>query len=299
MSDVPMAFAGLSAGYGAKRILDDVTLAVQPGAVYALLGRNGEGKTTAVRCLLGLVRPAAGRALLFGRDAWSHRADAMARIGVVGEEPDAPPSMSADELARFSAHLYPRFDRRAFDARLRRLGVPARVPFGRLSKGQKAQLALALAVCAPVEALVLDDPTLGLDAIARRELLAELVGELADRGTTTLITTHDLAGIEGVASHVGILRDGRLVVNDDIETVKATFRLVRVGGGARVAGPDLAPFRTMSVKIGAFGIEAILGRYREDAFERWRRGAGLVDVDVAAMSLEEIFAAVAAEGGQA
>ncbi len=296
MSDRPIAFTGLSAGYGATRVLDDVSLSVQPGAVYALLGRNGAGKTTAVRCLIGLARPSAGRALLFGRDAWSHRADAMARVGVVAEEPDAPPSMTADELGRFSARLYPRFDRRAFDARIRRLGVPARTPFGRLSKGQKAQLALALAVCATVDVLVLDDPTLGLDAVARRELFAELVGHIADRGTTTFITTHDLAGIEGIASHVGILRDGRLVVNDDLEAVKATFRHVRLGRGARVAGPDLGPFRTMSVKIGAFGIEAILGRYHEETFERWRRSAGLADVDVAAMSLEEIFAAVAVEG---
>jgi ABC-2 type transport system ATP-binding protein len=299
MSDGPIAFSGLSARYGATRVLDDVSLSVQPGAVYALLGRNGAGKTTAVRCLLGLARPSAGRALLFGRDAWSHRTDAMARVGVVAEEPDAPPSMTAEELARFSAHLYPRFDRRAFDERIRRLGVPARAPFGRLSKGQKAQLALALAVCAMVDVLVLDDPTLGLDPVARRELFAELVGQIADRGTTTFITTHDLAGIEGIASHVGILRDGRLVVNDDLEAVKATFRHVRLGRGAQLAGPELEPFRTMSVKIGAFGVEAILGRYHEEPFERWRRSAGLDDVDVAAMSLEEIFAAVAVEGAPA
>lgn len=298
MSDAPIRFEGLSAGYGATRVLEEVSLAVEPGAVYALLGRNGTGKTTAVRCLLGLARPTAGRALLFGHDAWSDRAGAMERVGVVAEEPDAPPTMSAEALARFSAHLYPRFDRRGFDERLRRLGLPARTPFGRLSKGQKAQLALALAVCANVEVLILDDPSLGLDAVARRELYAEVVGQIADRGTTTLITTHDLAGIEGIASHVGILRDGRLVVNDDLETVKATFRHVRLGRGAQIAGPDLAPFRTMNVKIGAFGVEAILGRYHEERFESWRRSAGL-DADVAAMSLEEIFAAVAAEGASA
>jgi ABC-2 type transport system ATP-binding protein len=296
MIDGPIALQGLSAGYGATRVLDDVSLSVQPGAVYALLGQNGAGKTTAVRCLLGLMRPSAGRALLLGRDAWSHRAEAMLHVGVVAEEPDAPPNMTALELAGFSARLYPRFDGEAFEARLRRLGVPLRAPFGRLSKGQKAQLALALAVCAAVDVLVLDDPTLGLDAVARRELFAEVVGQIADRGTTTFITTHDLAGIEGIASHVGILRDGRLVVNDDLEALKATFRHVRLGRGAQVAGPDLEPFRSMNLKIGAFGVEATLGRYEEEPFERWRRSAGIGEVDVAAMSLEEIFAAVAAEG---
>src|SRR5262249_17635043 len=253
--------------------------------------------TTAVRCLLGLARPSAGRALLFGSDSWAHRAELLARVGVVAEEPDAPPSMSADELARFSARLYPRFDRRGFAARLRRLGIAPRAPFGRLSKGEKAQVALALAICAAPDLLVLDDPTLGLDAVARRELFAELVGQIADRGTTTFITTHDLAGIEGIASHVGILRDGRLVVHDEIEAVKAPFRHVRLGRG--VSGPELAPFRTLRVRAGLVGTEAVLGSYDEAAFERWRKNAGLEDVDVAAMSLEEIFAAVAVEGGPA
>jgi ABC-2 type transport system ATP-binding protein len=282
----------LSAGYGTTRVLDEVSLTVEPGAVYALLGRNGAGKTTAIRCLLGLAKPASGSASLCGLDSWSRRTEMLARVGVVAEEPDAPPSMSAAQLARFSARIHPRYDRAAFDARVGRLGLPADTPFGALSRGQKAQVALALAICAMPDVLVLDDPTLGLDAIARRELLAELVGAIAERGTTTFVTTHDLAGVERIASHVGMLRGGRLVLDGELETMKSTFRQVRFPKGSDV---DLAPFRSMGVRRGPFGVEAVLARYEEEPFETWRRSAG-VEADVTAMSLEEIFAAVAAEG---
>jgi ABC-2 type transport system ATP-binding protein len=159
-------------------------------------------------------------------------------------------------------------------------------------------VSLSLAVCAQVDVLILDDPTLGLDAVASRELFAELIGDIADRGTTTLITTHDLAGVEGIASHVGVLHDGRLVVDDELDNVKATFRHVRFAPRARVGGPDLGPFRTMNVKIGAFGVEATVARFDADRFESWRQSAGLADthIDVAAMSLAEIFSAVTMEG---
>jgi ABC-2 type transport system ATP-binding protein len=114
-----------------------------------------------------------------------------------------------------------------------RFGVSASTPFGRLSKGQKAQVALALALASSPRLLVLDDPTLGLDAVARKDLFEELIGELADRGITVLITTHDLAGAERIADRVGILRRGRLVLYEEMEALREKFRrvsLVAVGG---------------------------------------------------------------------
>ena len=227
MSDVrhasdatPVSVERLTVRYGRRTALDGVTLRVARGSVYALLGRNGAGKSSLIRCLLGQQRPEGGRALLFGLDAWSHRAGAMARAGVVPEEPDAPPGMSARRIAAFCARLYPRWDGRAVEERLRRFEVPTDLPFGRLSKGQKGLVSLALALGHSPELLVLDDPTLGLDVVARRALFEELVGELADRDTTVFITTHDLAGVEGIADRVGFLREGRLVLDEEMESLK-------------------------------------------------------------------------------
>jgi ABC-2 type transport system ATP-binding protein len=211
----------LTVHYGGTTAVDRVSLSVPEGSVYALLGRNGAGKSSLVRCLLGLRRPDAGRASLFGLDAWRDRRRAMLDIGVVFEDPDAPPGMSAAALGRYCARLYPSWDADDVSERIRRVGVPEDLAFGRLSKGQKKLVSLALALGHRPKLLVLDDPTLGLDVPSRRALFEELVGELADRGTTVLLTTHDLAGVEGIADRVGILVGGRLVVDETMESLKA------------------------------------------------------------------------------
>lgn len=220
MSDVPIVVERLTVRYGKHVAVDDVSFAVPRGSVYALLGRNGAGKSSLIRCLLGQSKPGTGRTLLLGLDPWSRRAQAMRRVGVVPEDPDAPPTMTAPRIAAFCARLYPRWDASGVEERLRRFEVPRDVPFGKLSKGQKGLVTLAVALGHAPEVLILDDPTLGLDVVARKALFEEIVGDLADRETTVLITTHDLTGVEGIADRVGILRDGRLVVDRDMEELK-------------------------------------------------------------------------------
>src|SRR6266508_2783332 len=165
-TSVPMAAEGVTVRYGRATACSDVSLSVRRGDVYALLGRNGAGKSSLVRCLLGQQRPDRGRTLLFGKDAWRTRARAMARVGFVPEEPDAPPAMTARQLAAFCRRLYPAWDSKGVEDRLERFGVPADSSFGRLSKGQKGQVELALALGHAPELLILDDPTLGLDVVA-------------------------------------------------------------------------------------------------------------------------------------
>ena len=299
MNDTLLFLEGLTVRYGRKVACDGIGLSVARGSVYALLGRNGAGKSSLVRCLLGQQRPASGRALLFGRDAWRTRADAMAKIGVVPEEPDAPPAMTAHQISSFCSRLYPRWDADAFSARLIRFGIPDGTPFGRLSKGQKGEVMLAAALGHGPELLVLDDPTLGLDVVARRALYEELVGELADRGTTIFLTTHDLAGFEGIATRVGILKDGRMVLDEDMEQLKSRFRRIRYGNRATetrtVFGDELDAFEAVRVKVRGWGIDAVVSNFEDSAFERFREQDGVVDAEVSALSLEEIFLAVAGD----
>lgn len=220
---VPLSCEHLSVRYGRARVLEDVSFTVPSGCVYALLGRNGAGKSSLVRCLVGQQRPTAGRGILFGRDAWSERAVLMERVGLVPEEPDAPPELSPSRLLDLVARLQGRWDGDGARARLRRFGVPMDTPFGRLSKGQKGAVMLALALGHAPDLLILDDPTLGLDVVARDAVFDEIIGELADRGHAVLVTTHDLAAIEGIADRVGILRDGGLVLDEPMEAVKERF----------------------------------------------------------------------------
>lgn len=290
---------GLTVRYGKTTACQDVSLSVSRGAVYALLGRNGAGKSSLVRCMLGSQKPSAGVAMLFGEDVWKRRTRLMARVGIVPEEPDAPPAMTASQIAGFCRGLYPSWDSKGVEQRLARFGVPADVPFGRLSKGQKGEVMLALALGHSPELLVLDDPTLGLDVVARKAFYEELVGELADRGTTVFVTTHDLAGIEGIATRVAIVKDGRLVLDEEAETLKSRFRRIRYGNRMTetrmVYGAELDAFDALRVKVRGWGVDAVVSNYDDLSFERFRQTDGVVDAQVSPMSLEEIFLAVAGE----
>jgi ABC-2 type transport system ATP-binding protein len=292
----PIALEGLTVRYGDRLALDNVSFVVPEGSVYALLGRNGAGKSSLIRCLLGEQRPASGRALLLDRNAWTERALALAEVGVVSEEPDAPPAMTARQLSRFCSRLYPTWDAAGLEARLKRFGVSATTPFGKLSKGQKGQVSLALALASSPRLLVLDDPTLGLDAVARKAVFEELIGELADRGITVFITTHDLAGVERIADRVGVLRAGRLVLDEEMETLKTRFRRVSFPRSQAPAAARLEALAPVAVAARGWEVEAVVSNYDEESFSASRLGgADGEDPEVSALTLEEIFIALTGE----
>jgi ABC-2 type transport system ATP-binding protein len=288
MSTDAIDIRNLTVRYGRKTAVDDVSMTVARGAVYALLGRNGAGKSSLVRCMLGEQKPRSGTVALLGTDAWTHRTQLMQRVGVVAEEADAPPSMRVDALAHFCASLYPRWNRDAFDERLARFSIGERARFGDLSKGQKKQVSVALALAHEPELLVLDDPTLGLDVVARKVLFEEVIAELADRGTTVFITTHDLAGVETIADRVAMMANGRIVIDEELESLKARFRRARFAVARLAPAGNLA---TAAVRSWGAGTEMIVTNYDP---------ASHIDAaEVSPMSLEEIFIAVTGEEGGA
>ena len=291
MSEQVIEVSNVTIRYGRQTAVDRVTLNVPLGSVYALLGRNGAGKSSLVRCTLGEQKPSAGAIRLFDRDVWTNRATLMQRVGVLTEEADAPPEMTVAQLERFCADLYGRWDRAEVDARLERFGVPRKARFGALSKGQKKQVMLALALAMSPDLLILDDPTLGLDVVARKSLFEEVIAALADRGITVFITTHDLGGVETLADRVAILKNGALVLEEDLDALKARFRRIRFA--ARPVALEQSALRTALVRNWGSGAEAIVTNYDDVAFERLGNNA-----EVSPMSLEEIFIAVAGEGAQ-
>ncbi|HEY0558007.1 MAG TPA: ABC transporter ATP-binding protein [Thermoanaerobaculia bacterium] len=282
----PIALEALTVRYGQRLALDQVSLEVPEGAVYALLGRNGAGKSSLVRCLLGGQKPSSGRAMLLGRDVWRERAAILSEVGVVPEDPDAPPAMTARQLSRFCSRLYARWDAAGVEARLARFGVPPDSPFGKLSKGQKGQVMMALALASSPRLLVLDDPTLGLDAVARKAVFEELIGDLADRGTTVFITTHDLAGVERIADRVGILRAGKLVLDEEMEGLKARFRRISFPQSREAAVGRLTALAPVAVASRGWEVDAVVSRYDERSLPT------ADEPEVSALTLEEIFIAL-------
>jgi ABC-2 type transport system ATP-binding protein len=285
----------LAVRYGSRTVLDGISFEVPRGSVFALLGRNGAGKSSIVRCALGLQKPGRGLVRLFGEDAWATRPQAMARVGVVPEDPDAPPDMTVGELLAFCRPLYATWNDSAARARLERSAVSPRARFGSLSKGQKGAVMLTLALAPEPELLILDDPTLGLDAVARRALYDDLIGDLADRATTALITTHDLEGIEPIADRVAILHGPKLVVSETLEDLKHRFRRIRCGGSGDSF--SFEPFEEVTVVERDWGREAVVSNYTEEQLEAFGARTSGTDVEVGALSLEEIFLSVVGRPG--
>jgi ABC-2 type transport system ATP-binding protein len=282
---------GLTVRYGRRTAVENVTFSVPRGSVYALLGRNGAGKSSIVRCLLGQQKPAAGRVSIFDDDVWIKRRKLMDRLGVVAEESDAPPDMTVAQIGAFCARVYSRWDGAAVDARMRRFSIAPSMRFGNLSKGQKKQVSLAMALGSSPAMLILDDPTLGLDVVARKSLFDEVISELADRGTTILIATHDLGPVETIADRAGVLRAGKLIVDEEIETLKERFRRIRfVGPPSAIEATTLQP--VTSRKWGS-GTESIVAAYSDDAIDGLRASGSVAEVTP--LTLEEIFIAIAGE----
>lgn len=225
LADPVASFTDVGISYRRRPVIHSVSLDVPAGAVLALLGRNGSGKTSLLRCLLGVQQPSRGMVRVFGLDPWCHRVAVLTRTGVVPESPDAPGDLSAERLVRLYASLHHRWDAEGVFARLERFGIPRSLEFSKLSRGQKSGVMLALACGHAPDLFVLDDPTLGLDVVARSAVFAEVIAELAERGTTVLLTTHDLQGIEGLATHVAILHGGRIVAGGELEALKAERQL--------------------------------------------------------------------------
>lgn len=242
MSADVVVFDRVQRWFGDQAVLRGLSLRVQPGTVYALLGRNGTGKTTALRILLGFLRPHAGSVTVFGRDCRDLGPAERARIGYVGEDHRLYPTMTVGDAVAFERETRPAFRTAFVEKALDRCALRRKQMVLRLSRGQRAQLSLILAVASDPELLVCDDPALGLDVVMRREFLDALVDLLAETGCTVLFSSHFLTDVERIADRIGILRDGALLVDATLEDVKR--RIVRcawspTAGDAPPTGPHV------------------------------------------------------------
>jgi len=201
-------------------VLRGLELAVKPGEVFALLGRNGAGKTTALRILLGFLEPHTGEASVFGVPSGALMPAERERIGYVAEGHRMYLEMRVRDALAFEAGTRPNFERAAAERELERCGIPLRKRIFFLSRGQRAQLALILAAAGAPDVLVFDDPAMGLDVVMRRELLGSLIELLSERGCAVLLSSHILTDVERIADRIGILHGGELLVDAPLDELK-------------------------------------------------------------------------------
>jgi ABC-2 type transport system ATP-binding protein len=208
MTDTAIEIRGLQFHYGRKKVLKGVDLDVPKGSIFGFLGRNGAGKTTLIKTLLGLQKPTAGKATILGLDCFSQALEVRKRIGYMAEDQQMYGWMTVGQIIKWVAGFYPNWDTAFTDklADMLRLTKTAKVKT--LSKGQNSSLALLLALGHHPELVILDDPTLGLDPIARKDFLRHVIDLLQSNGVTVFFSSHLLYEIEPVADHIAILDNG-------------------------------------------------------------------------------------------
>jgi ABC-2 type transport system ATP-binding protein len=219
--------------YGSFWALQDCNLEIPAGSVTALVGPNGAGKTTLLHLAVGLSEPSAGEVRVLG----ANPPDVLARIGFVAQEHPLYRSFTIAEILRLGRELNPSWDDDAARARIESLGLPLRKKVGALSGGQRAQVALTLALAKQPELLLLDEPVASLDPLARREFLQSLMEAVAETGLTVLLSSHIVADLERVCDHLVILAGGRTQLAGPIEEILATHRLLT---GPRSEAADVA-----------------------------------------------------------
>jgi ABC-2 type transport system ATP-binding protein len=211
---------GLTRYFGSKCAVDQITLAVPRGSVFALLGRNGSGKSTLIRMLLGLLEPTRGSAQILGDDCQHIQPATLGRIGYVAEGHPLIPWMRVRDLESFQKSFYPQWDSRTFKSIIEHFDLQANSRAGQLSRGQRAGLSLALAIAGKPELLVMDDPSMGLDPVARRALLEAMILVTRDSGHTIFFSSHILSDVDRVADHVAIMDRSILRVSCPVETFR-------------------------------------------------------------------------------
>ena len=212
--------------YGRQRVVDDLSLRVPYGTVYGLLGRNGAGKSTTIKMLLGLVHPDRGRSELLSEDSAALSPAVRARIAYLAEGHPLYRWMTVGQAARFSRSFYPRWNGPLVEQILDHFELPLRKKLRHLSRGQRAQVALALAVAPDPDLLILDDPTIGLDTVVRRDFLESMIQIIQRRGRTILFSSHILSDVERVADRIGVLVDGVLRVDCPTDEFKQAVKKI-------------------------------------------------------------------------
>ncbi len=285
----------LTKRFGRLNALEDVSAHIPSGAIYGLMGPNGAGKTTFIHCLLNLVNPTRGSATVLGHDIVRDSVAVRRRVGHVAALQPLWDWMKVREFANFMAGCYPRWNQQPVSDLLARVGIDQNARIQTLSRGQRTLAVLAVAIGHEPDVLLLDEALTGLDPLARREVLRNIIEALHAEGRTVFITGQDIADMERICDHVGFLVKGRLVLESTLDDLKARVKRIRVEHPA-----DASP----EVPAGALQVERAA---RETIFTTRDFSPDLLAsiagpnrrVEALDLSLEDIFVSLAQQNTEA
>ncbi len=214
--------------YSRKQVLEDFNMSLERGKVFGLLGNNGEGKTTLIRIIMGIIPADRGKILYDGHPVAFNRPRYKKEVACIPEESIFFSWMSIQELMTFNASFYPRWNARKGEDLLGRFNLSKKLKIKSMSRGMKLKLGLIMALAAEPKLLILDDPTSGMDIPTRHDFLKNLIQEILEAGTSILFSSHIVHELEGIIDHLGILRNGRLILEEKFDVVKNRARKIRM-----------------------------------------------------------------------
>ena len=267
------------------RALDDLTMTVPRGAVYGLVGPNGAGKSTLLRHLTGIYRPDSGTVTVDGEPVWENPA-VKRRIAYIPDDVFYFRSASIADMANFFAGACPTFDWERFDKLRKAFDLDEKQPIRRFSKGMQKQAAFWLAMSMAPDVLVLDEPVDGLDPVMRRQVWSLVMADVADRGTTVLVSSHNLRELEDVCDHVGILDHGKLLLERSLSELQENIVKVMI---ALPEGQALPQDLNILHDQATGRMHTLILRGDADALEAYLAAAQPQYMDVVPLTLEEIF----------
>jgi len=289
---------GVTKRFGRVPALSELSLRIEPGVSYGLIGRNGAGKTTALRLLMGLLRPDEGKVKLFGGDPIADAERVKLHVGYLAEDQAFPPRLRPLDLVGFFAGCYPSWDHEFAASLVARFKIPLKRRLSTLSKGQQRQVGLLCAVAHRPRLLILDEPGGGLDPVVRRGFLEEVIDLLGSEQTSVLFSSHHLGEVERIATRIGILHRGGLLIEEDMDRLRErSCQVLARLNGADVAAPRLGLPGCVQAKPKG---EAWLLTFLTDgraACERVGSLPGGEVIEARAVSLEDLFVAMVGEGG--
>ena len=284
----------LSRRFGRALVLDQVTLAVAEGSVYALLGPNGAGKSTTLQILMNLLKPTAGHAEIFGHDCRNLSPKDFTRIGYVADGQDLPDWMTVGKFMAYLRPFYPGWDENHANRLLRQFDLPLDKKLGHLSRGMRMKASLVSSLAYRPRLLLMDEPFSALNSLTRDELIEGLLANT--EGISVFICSHDLAEVETFASHIGYLERGRLQFSEDTTRLGERFREVEI----TIDGESRLPrFPWPSSWLNPEQSGSMI-RFVDSQFERDRtirdirdRFENVMHIDISAMALRTIFVTLA------
>ena len=282
--------------YGDQAALDHVSFEVPAGVVFALLGENGAGKTTAIRMMLGLAEPTAGEVRVLDLDCRRDGLEVRQRVGYVSERPTMYEWMTAAEIGWFTSGFYADGFEHRYRTHVTNFGVPLNRKLSQMSKGMRAKVALSLAMGHSPELLILDEPTSGLDTMVRREFLESMV-DIAAEGRTVLLSSHQIGEVERVADIVAIMHAGRLLVLQPLEELKRTTRQLTITVAESTTPRPAMAGRVIYERRRGRQWDVLVRDLDETSLERLRFAESVVAVESRTPALEEIFVAYVGKDG--